>query len=569
MTSLPVIVRDPRYVVGRATIGQSTAIDVFETLLHEAITRYGDDGSTFTGAGNTSSTSNTNASNRDATTSNEISITGDSNISSNGSIIETAPAYYEYGNALLRWAIRQREGEMPQHGQEAKVAAVQPSSSSSSTAAKTTEVSTVEASKQSIREAIAAAAERRAKKDQVECTSSTTTRTTTGTGSNAQPNTEQATNNNVTATATTFPDSGDVTGKSVDQNVASDNRKAESRDAAAVDDIDDIDATSTDENIENEDDDDTTSSIDNDDDNEDQYNDDDQDDFQLALEMMETSWSILDAYQNNQNRHHRDSKVPNRHKNYDSWVTEQIPRVLTGIGDALAALNRHADAVDAYLRALDHRQTILNHGLQMLNGSSDDGSDNAAAAAAVAPTTVTTTSSSRATNTDLDLSSQIQILKYRRQVVEVTVLVVEELLACREMDQDVVTTESEIVLVRRENVVEYARGYYDRARDELQETVVLLGQIVAMMPTHNPIQPQNHPSNTATTSNAKALEKSIQEEKENICYAATMIMGAGTLLAEIDEQSSSLSSSSPPPQQHMSSFSDVTEPIQKKSKSSK
>ena len=174
--------------------------------------------------------------------------------------------------------------------------------------------------------------------------------------------------------------------------------------------------------------------------------------------------------------------------------------------------------------------------------------------------TTATTSHHTHTTTDADLPSQIQLLKYRRQVVEVTVLVVEELLACGN-DHDVVATTSEqtVVLVSQGNVVDYARGYYDRARTELQETVLLLGQIVAMIPTY---KKSNHSSSTTNiTTTTKMLEQNIQEEKENICYVATMIMGVGTTLAEMDDL---LPTTSP---QKSSENQTNMEPKPKKSKS--
>jgi tetratricopeptide (TPR) repeat protein len=168
---------------------------------------------------------------------------------------------------------------------------------------------------------------------------------------------------------------------------------------------------------------------------------------------------------------------------------------LTGIGDTLSALQRHADAADAYLRALAHRQSALDACL-------------AESPPADAP---------HPTNED-DIEKQLTLLKCRRQMVEATILLVEALLACGN-DQDVVTTESQVVLVVQGNVIDYARGYYDRARDELQETVLLLGQVAAV-----------------TTSASFTLQANLKEEKENICFVATLVMGAGTTLAELDEQ---------------------------------
>lgn len=189
-------------------------------------------------------------------------------------------------------------------------------------------------------------------------------------------------------------------------------------------------------------------------------------DVLLALEMMETAWSIMDDEQ---------ADAPK----YQQWLISETPRVLSGIADVLSALNRHADAADAYLRALELRQNLLQ---------------------AESPQSVDT-------------------LKARRLIVELNVLIAQELLAC-DPQQDVVTTESETTLVKAGQVVEYARGYYDKARDELQETVLLMGKLAAK-------------------------NADVKEEKENICFAATMVMGVGTTLAQMDEEGGGNSSSSP------------------------
>ena len=429
------------------------------------------------------------------------------------SIIETAPAYYEYGNALLRWAIRQRD-DAEEHEGDGEAA-----NDITAVASTTTCISSAEENKRSIRESIAAAAERR-RQSKIEETISTTT--------------------------------NDENGKVKSDHNAEDADDDENNDDTTVANHDgDGDDDSGDED---DDDDDENGSL---------------DDIQLALEMMETSWSILDAYQQHDRSEHHPNNNNNNHnrKNYDAWVMEQIPRVLTGIGDALSVLDRHADAADAYLRALDHRQTVLNQYSQTMNDRIDNTNNGFATVTTTTATAATLSSGPNIHMNHTDLPIQIQLLKHRRQVVEVTVLVVEELLSCRYMDQDVRTTESQIVLVPKGKVVEYARGYYNRARDELQETVVLLGQIAARIPSHT--ANTNRTASTtaaAATTTSRAVEKSLQEEKENICYVATMIMGAGTTLAEIDDerpQQPPLSSSLQPTQQ---SF---TEPPMKKSKPSK
>ena len=186
--------------------------------------------------------------------------------------------------------------------------------------------------------------------------------------------------------------------------------------------------------------------------------------MQLALEYMETAWSILDQYSESP------ASYDDNNKDYTAWAKEQAPRFLTGIGDVLLALQRHADATDAYCRALGHRQEQFSD----------------------------------------DETGSLNFLQCQRRLVETNVLIAEELLACPP-DQDIITTESQDVLVKAPEQVDYARGYYDQAWDELQETVLLMGALAA-----------------------KGID--LGGEKENVCFAATLVMGVGTNLAEIDEK---------------------------------
>jgi hypothetical protein len=362
LLALPVVLRDPRFVAGRATVGQPTSIDVFSTLLQEAVATYGE------------------------------------------AHIEAAPAYYEYGNALFRYAQRQQQQD---HSED-----------TNGNQQQHTEISK-EAQVKSTREAAAAAAERRSK----------------------------AINNDDDDNKDTKPV---ATVKNGDPSKENQLKEGESAD---------------------------------------DNNNDDDDDVQLALEMMETAWSILDNEQSLLSSSNRED--PGTHPDtYRAWIHEQVPRVLTGIGDVLSALHRHADSADAYLRALGHRQEALDAAAENKRQGDTCGS-----------------------------LLLLLLLQYRRKVVEANILIVEELLACGN-DADVVTTESAVVLVKAGSVVDYARGYYDKARDELQEAVLLLGQLAAA---------------TNNTSN-REMQDAMGEEKENICFVATMVMGAGTALAEIDEQ---------------------------------
>jgi hypothetical protein len=97
--------------------------------------------------------------------------------------------------------------------------------------------------------------------------------------------------------------------------------------------------------------------------------------------------------------------------------------------------------------------------------------------------------------------------------VEANILVAEALLECPE-DKDVVMTETDAVLVTAAERVDYAHGYYDKARDELQETMYLMARIAES-------------------------NQNLGTEKEDVCFLVTMLMGVGTTLAKSDEQRAS------------------------------
>ena len=354
----PVVVSDPRFRAGRTlvTSGQAeNAVSIFATLLEHSISQFG------------------------------------------ASKIECAPAYYEYGNALLR----AHEQAVPEQGEDPAVS----------------DGKLVEEKKDAVkRNEMAVAAERRLRqKDSVP-------------GSSSSPLTQ--------ATQLDAPAAKESGMSEVDN------------ESSSV--VEDSEETG------------------------------DEDDIHLALEMIETSWSILDL------AHTQESP-------YRTWIVEQVPRVLTGLGDVLSVLNRHADAADAYLRALQHRQAALEHFDQkelnslLLQTSKD--------------------------LTDTEQGEVLEYLKTRRLVVETNVLIAEALLA-HEGGVDVVTSESRLELVKAADRVEYARGYYDASREELQETVVLMGQVKARLPSH----------------------ELVEEEKENVCFVATLVMATGMTLAELDEK---------------------------------
>eukprot|EP00977_Amphora_coffeiformis_P004213 scaffold877_cov154-Amphora_coffeaeformis.AAC.5 len=321
---VPKVVQDPRFRAGRSLVQKgkaAPAVEIFASLLEEARTTFGEDS------------------------------------------IESAPAYYEYGNALLRHASSE-EGKTT----EAEQQALDP------------------------REAAAKAAEQRLQ----------------GRASKSEEDHKPSAKE-------------DEECNSKEENEEEEQKEGEEEEAA-----------------------------------------DDSSDVELALEMMETAWSILDEYV--------EGDSPD--KKYLEWATEQSPRYLTGIGDALSVAGRHPDAADAYSRALEHR-------LELLKAFVDTKEPSPA------------------------------YLKCRRLIVEANILIAEEFLACPE-GEDVVTTETKDVLVKAAERVDYAKGYYDKARDELQETVLLMGEMAA-----------------------KGID--VTEEKEDICFVSTMVMGVGMKLADLDE----------------------------------
>ncbi|CAJ1943076.1 unnamed protein product [Cylindrotheca closterium] len=183
-------------------------------------------------------------------------------------------------------------------------------------------------------------------------------------------------------------------------------------------------------------------------------------DENLALEMMENAYSIMDEYSSSE-----------KGGKYQDWVKEALPRALLGIGDTLSMLDRHADAADAYSRALEWYQGKLD---------------------------------SFAKDT-----MSIEYLTAHRRVCEATVLVAEELLFCPS-GEDIVTSETQSLIVKADEQIDYITGYYDRARDSLQDTLFFMAKLAA--------------SGTDITA-----------EKNEVCHLSTMIMGVGMSLAEAQE----------------------------------
>lgn len=336
---VPVVTRDPRFKAGRNLIQKGLAahgaVEIFESLTEEVGTKFGE------------------------------------------SSIEAAPAYFEYGNAILRAVNRQKMEAEEEEAEQAK----------------------------DPKEEAAKAAETRLQQSKDDARHQ-----------NSKPKTEEK----ETASA-----------------------KISTAAAAAGDCISD-----SGENDE----------------------DDEQSDIKLALEMMENAYSIMDE----------ENKVDKGGK-YGDWIKEAIPRALLGIGDTLSTLGRHADAADAYSRALEWYQENLE-------------------------------------SFSKDMMS-MEHLNAHRRICESTVLIAEELLFCPE-GEDIVTNETKSLIVKASERIEYISGYYDRARDALQETLFFMAKLAA--------------SGT-----------DIAIEKDEICHLSTMIMGVGMGLAEAQERESNGRASEP------------------------
>ena len=225
-------------------------------------------------------------------------------------------------------------------------------------------------------------------------------------------------------------------------------------------------------------------------------------DEELALELMENAFAIYDQYyseafdeDDTREEDNASGKEKTENSNNDSndkslvsWVEEQLPRVLGGIGDVLSALGRYPDAVDVYTRKVRHQEDALR------DLSDDKGGEGVE-------------------------EIGMDFLRARRLLCEANVLVAEALLNCP-IGEDAILRESGDVLVKAGELMDYAQGYYDQARDELQETVYIMGRMA--------------PRTAAGV--AEEESKEFATEKENVCFCAQMLGGVGNMLAERDDE---------------------------------
>ena len=168
----------------------------------------------------------------------------------------------------------------------------------------------------------------------------------------------------------------------------------------------------------------------------------DEEDLLLAKDLMETSLVIHQRYVEETEGSkslneiiERQSDSNEKYESYLEWSRDQIPRILTTIGDICAFKNLHIDAFYFYLQASPLRESSLKSEKDKYH--------------------------SRKTVTK-------NIITAQRHAVEINILSAEALLACP-TDRDIVPSVTNEVLIKSTDIVDLANGYYQNARDGLQE----------------------------------------------------------------------------------------------------
>lgn len=154
---------------------------------------------------------------------------------------------------------------------------------------------------------------------------------------------------------------------------------------------------------------------------------------EIALEHMVKSCNILYEYveaTNKQTNSLSESENGASDRLYMSWASEQLSRALIGIGYVLSYQGKYPDALNSYFNALPIRTELLD----------------------------------RSKSHSQEVNDRF---KAHRLLVEVYILIVEEILKCPNNED--IKTESNDVLIKKEEKIEMAKIYYEKAREELQE----------------------------------------------------------------------------------------------------
>ena len=172
-------------------------------------------------------------------------------------------------------------------------------------------------------------------------------------------------------------------------------------------------------------------------------------DIEIALEHMVNACSILYEYLDTKRCGDEEcstSLSPSSTDNngsYFLWASEQLSRVLVGIGYVLSYQKKYADALNSYFNAIPYREQLL----ESVTSSQKNDND-------------------RTKKTSEE--SALEQLKAHRLLVEVYILIVEEILKCP-TGKDITIAETDDVLIKDGERIKMANVYYERAREELQE----------------------------------------------------------------------------------------------------
>jgi len=259
----------------------------------------------------------------------------------------------------------------------------------------------------------------------------------------------------------------------------------------------------------------------NEDNGNDDDDDDDEDDLDLAFEMMDTSWSIFlllvdngignsDNINDNNTKDDQDDDDDNMDRNFviQTWVNEQLPRVLRGIGDLYSYRGEYANAVDVYIRAMQYREEAWER----------------------LETKTTTTS--------------LDELQCKRLLVESYALISETVLSCPG-GQDIIAhhpkmmsgeNKTTILLSKSNNRLDIATSYYEMARLGLEDVLCLYGKIMAQSTTSNSLTTSTSTA-TATTNcqqeqqqHQMLMDDMLKSEKEDIGYLVMTLVGIGNTI---------------------------------------
>lgn len=213
----------------------------------------------------------------------------------------------------------------------------------------------------------------------------------------------------------------------------------------------------------------------------------DEEDLQLAQQLMETSLAIHEHYveqkkatrTENLDTKTKESPISNKEsESYLEWSCQEIPRILTGLGDICTFKKRFADAFNSYLQAIPLREASLKEERDMYEATS----------------TVTR-----------------NLLMMQRHAVEINVLAAEALLSCPS-EKDIVPSTTNDILLKGGQIIDFVNEYYQKARAGLQEIVFLMGK-------------------SDPTDVTKA-------DKEDVCFLSTMLMNVGVMLTANDDEAS-------------------------------